>query len=149
MSTSNSGAPPQPPAKSGFLHALRPGYHETDQSGIIHHSVYLRWFEDARVALMRSRGMDFGALEREDRVGMAVHHADVRYRMPARFDEALEVEVWVGQARRASMRFDYRLWRGEELLCEASIGIACIDLDGMHAIRIPEKVRRGCMDEVV
>ena len=65
-----------PEPRSGFLLAFRPRYHETDQSGIVHHSVYLKWFEDARVALFRSRGMNFGELERVDRVGMAVHHAD-------------------------------------------------------------------------
>lgn len=29
-----------------------PFYYETDQMGIIHHSNYIRWFEEARVALL-------------------------------------------------------------------------------------------------
>ncbi|MFT5354074.1 MAG: acyl-CoA thioester hydrolase [Polyangiales bacterium] len=134
-----------PPARSGFLHAFRPRYHETDQSGIVHHSVYLKWFEDARVALFRARGMNFGELERVDRVGMAVHHADVRYKLPARFDDEIEAEVWLGEVKRATLRFDYRLWRGEELLSEAKISIACIHLDRMRAIRVPDAVRRCCI----
>ncbi|MEM6957398.1 MAG: thioesterase family protein [Myxococcota bacterium] len=136
----------EPPPRSGFLHSLRAAYHETDQSGIVHHSTYLKWFEDGRVALFRDRGMDFRQLEVEARVGMAVHHADVRYRLPARFDDALDLEVWVGELRRASVRFDYRLWRGETLLADARIGIACIHLDRMSAIRIPEAVARCCTE---
>ncbi len=29
-----------------------PFYYETDQMGIIHHSNYIRWFEEAQVALL-------------------------------------------------------------------------------------------------
>ena len=134
----------EPAAKSGHLLPFRPRYHETDQSGIVHHSVYLRWFEDGRVEMMRERGLDFPKLEIEDRVGMAVHHIDIRYRLPARFDEALVIETWVGQLKRASIRFDYRLWRDDVLLADARVGVACINLDSMHAIRIPPAVSAVC-----
>ena len=32
-------------------------YYETDQMGIIHHSNYLRWFEEARADLMEQVGL--------------------------------------------------------------------------------------------
>lgn len=89
--------------------------------------------------------MNFGELERVDRVGMAVHHADVRYKLPARFDDEIEAEVWVGEMKRATLRFDYRLWRGDDLLSIAKIHIACIHLDRMRAIRVPDAVRRCCI----
>lgn len=125
-------------------HHVRAGYGDTDQSGIVHHAVYLRWLEDARVSMWRERGMVFRALERDERVGMAVHDLRVRYRHPARFDDALEIEAWVGELRRASVRVDYRVWRADELLAEAEVTLACIDLDRMRAIRIPEAVRACC-----
>ncbi len=126
-----------------FTHPVRPGYGDTDQSGVVHHAVYLRWYEDARVAFLRSRGADFAALEAE-RVGMAVHRADLQYMLPARFDDELRVEVGVGELGRARLRFDYHVRRGDDLLSEARIHIACIHLDRMRAIRIPESVRRCC-----
>ena len=42
-----------------YLHHVRTGYGDTDQSGVIHHAVYLRWLEDARVGWLRERGADF------------------------------------------------------------------------------------------
>ena len=31
-------------------------YYETDQMGIIHHSNYIRWFEEARMDMMEQMG---------------------------------------------------------------------------------------------
>lgn len=36
-----------------------PFYYETDQMGIIHHSNYIRWFEEARVALLVHLGFPY------------------------------------------------------------------------------------------
>ena len=38
-------------------------YYETDQMGIIHHSNYLRWFEEARADLMEQVGLGYNKLE--------------------------------------------------------------------------------------
>jgi len=41
----------------GFLAVrLRVRYAETDQMGVVHHSVYPVWFESARTALSRQSG---------------------------------------------------------------------------------------------
>ena len=38
-------------------------YYETDQMGIIHHSNYIRWFEEARTDLLEQIGMGYDTLE--------------------------------------------------------------------------------------
>ena len=38
-------------------------YYETDQMGIIHHSNYIRWFEEARSDLMRQMGIGYEEME--------------------------------------------------------------------------------------
>lgn len=40
-------------------------YYETDQMGIIHHSNYIRWFEEARVNLMEQLGLGYDIMEQE------------------------------------------------------------------------------------
>lgn len=34
-------------------------YYETDQMGIIHHSNYIRWFEEARIDYMNQIGLTY------------------------------------------------------------------------------------------
>ena len=40
-------------------------YYESDQMGVIHHSNYIRWFEEARTAFMDDRGYTYARLEHE------------------------------------------------------------------------------------
>ena len=39
-------------------------YYETDQMGIIHHSNYIRWFEEARIDFLEQIGLPYDEMER-------------------------------------------------------------------------------------
>mgnify|MGYP002547467221 CR=1 FL=1 len=41
------------------MYTHRVQYYETDQMGIVHHSNYIRWFEEARVDLIEQAGLPF------------------------------------------------------------------------------------------
>ena len=41
----------------------RANYYETDKMGIVHHTNYIRYFEEARIDLMRQVGCDCRTLE--------------------------------------------------------------------------------------
>ena len=121
-------------------HPLRVGYADTDQGGVVHHSVYFRWMEQARVELLRANGVDYRSLEYDRKMALPVADAHIKYRRPAHFDEELEVECRIGKLGRASIRFDYRVLRGEELLTEAEITLACIQLPSGKLRSLPELV---------
>ena len=38
-------------------------YYETDQMKIVHHSNYIRWFEEARIYWMEKMGMPYNKME--------------------------------------------------------------------------------------
>ena len=40
-------------------------YYETDKMGIVHHSNYIKWLEEARVEMMREMGYSFKSLEEQ------------------------------------------------------------------------------------
>jgi YbgC/YbaW family acyl-CoA thioester hydrolase len=90
---------------------------------------------------MRARGIDYRRFELEVGKGLPVTEARVRYKRPARFDDELEVETWVPVVNRAKIRFDSRIWRGTELLCEAEITCACVRLDEMRICSMDERIR--------
>ncbi len=137
----------EPEHGSQIVHRFFASYGETDQSGIVHHAVYLNWLEDARTALWRGR-MPFAQIEREQRITMAVTTANLRFRRPARFDDDIAVECWVQRIQGARITTRYRVWRQkpepEELLVEAEVVLACIDLNRMRPVRVPEDVLKHC-----
>ena len=46
-----------------FMYLRKAQYHETDQMGFIHHSNYIKWMEEARVAFMDQIGMGYAEVE--------------------------------------------------------------------------------------
>lgn len=49
------------------IHAYehRAQYYETDQMGCVHHSNYIRWFEEARTDLLNQAGFSYKRMEKE------------------------------------------------------------------------------------
>ena len=48
-------------------------YYETDQMGIIHHSNYIRWFEEARIDFMNQIGLTYKTMEKEQSSSKYLH----------------------------------------------------------------------------
>lgn len=65
-------------------------YYETDKMGIVHHSNYIRWFEEARIDFMRRAGLDCAALESRG-IMIPVTGVEAKYRSSIFFDEEVEV----------------------------------------------------------
>lgn len=129
------------PDPSRFRLAVRVQYVDTDQGGVVHHAAYLRFLEAARVELLRDRGIDYRRFELEQGKALPVVEARLRYRRPARFDDTLSLETWVGAINRAKIRFDSRVWRAEELLCDAEITCACVLLDEQRVCSMDPMLR--------
>lgn len=115
---------------------------ETDLMGIVHHGNYLQYFEAGRVAWFKSRGATF---DRWEGVQLPVVEARLRYRKPARFDDDLVIETWVSERKQASVRFSYRILRGQEILCEGDTLLACVG-SGLQPRRFPEFLRKVLED---
>jgi acyl-CoA thioester hydrolase len=94
---------------------LRVRYGDTDQMGFAYYANYLRWFEIGRAEMLRALGMSYRAVE-EAGVSLPVLEAWCRYAEPARYDDALTIETGVLALGRASVRFGYRVVRGERVL---------------------------------
>ena len=81
-----------------FSHRIRVRFAETDAMGIVHHSRYLPYFEEARVAYLRHVGHPYHEVRAEG-IEMAVLEAFVQYRKPLEFDDVCDVHVTIAVAR--------------------------------------------------
>jgi acyl-CoA thioester hydrolase len=108
---------------------VRVRYAETDQMGVAYHSNYLIWFEVGRVEFIRQLGLDYKRMEIEEGCGIAVVHVDVRYRVPARYDDELVIQTRLVAARGPVVRFGYEIVRAADgvLLCEGETGHVVVD----------------------
>ncbi|HBY93039.1 MAG: acyl-CoA thioesterase [Ardenticatenaceae bacterium] len=87
---------------------FRVRYAETDQMGIVHHSVYFIWFEEARSDFMRARGSSYAEFERAGLL-LPLSGASARFLAPARYDQPVTVRVWVERLRSRTLTFGYEV----------------------------------------
>jgi acyl-CoA thioester hydrolase len=121
---------------------VRVYYEDTDFSGVVYHASYLRFMERGRTELLRARGVSQGtslSAEPGDRFGFAVRAMTIDFRRPARMDDLLTIETQVVEIGGASMELAQRVTRGDDLLVEATVRIACV-VDG-RPCRIPAAIR--------
>lgn len=115
-----------------------PRYAETDQSGVIHHTVYPVWFEMARTELLRVNGLAYSDLEKAG-VYFVVAELTCKYKRPAFYDETLELTATCTKITSARVEHTYVLKRKSTgiILVEGTTILACVDVDG-KVRRMPE-----------
>ena len=110
---------------SEFLLPLRVYIEDPDAGGIVSYVTYLKFMDRARTEFMRQQG--YGKTAIFDETAMfVVASSNVRYLGSATLDDELQVSARPVKVRRASIVFEQRVLRGEQVLCEAEIKIACV-----------------------
>ncbi len=116
-----------------FTWPIRVYYEDTDASGVVYHARYLHWFERARSEWLRAKGRSHRQLTEQFGAAFTVASVEIRYRQPARLDEALQATVRVAQYGRASLVFEQQLLRPQQPqipLATALVKVACVDTLG-------------------
>ncbi len=67
-------------------------YYETDKMGIVHHSNYIRWFEETRVDILNQAGLPFEKVE-EQGILSPVLGVECEYKLPFRFNDLFFIKA--------------------------------------------------------
>jgi len=109
---------------------IRVIYGDTDQMGVVYYGNYLRFFEAARSDFLREKGARWRDVESRHGVYLPVIEAKVNYKRPAFYDDMLVIETALAELGRASLRFEYKVLRGDDLLASGHTLHACVDKQG-------------------
>jgi acyl-CoA thioester hydrolase len=108
---------------------IRVRYAETDRMGLLHHANYLVYFEQGRTELLRQSGRSYKDVEDEG-FFLVLVKMEVRYRLPARYDDVLTLRTTVTRTTQVRIEHRYELLREGVLLAEGSSTLACVDREG-------------------
>ncbi len=125
---------------SEFIWQVRVYYEDTDAGGVVYYANYLAYMERARSEWLRTLGFDNQTLADRQGVVFAVRRASIDYLQPARLDELLDVSLMLKKRGRASLLFEQQVRRGDELLCQGEILLACVDVNSFKATAIPQTI---------
>jgi acyl-CoA thioester hydrolase len=113
-------------------------FYELDPYGHVNHSVYIQYFEAARVEWLTEVGFPLEQLQ-ADGIQIVVTELNTRYLGSAGPSDRLTIQSELAELRRASMSFRQQIWRGDELLVEQRISAAITNLAG-RPIRVPAEL---------
>jgi acyl-CoA thioester hydrolase len=132
---------PTPPP---FRLPVRVYWEDTDAGGVVFYANYLKYFERARTEWLRSLGHEQERLRLQTGAMFVVTETTVRYRLPARLDDLLQITVQVAHAGRAQLTIAQQAWRatsqGEVLLAQGTIRLGCVDAGTFRPQRVPTAI---------
>ena len=83
-------------------------YHETDQMGVIHHSNYLKWLEEARIYFLDECGLSYRKME-EIGIISPVYEISLQYKYPVKFDETVKIYLELTKYTGVRFEFNYKI----------------------------------------
>lgn len=92
-----------------FVYRRKAQYHETDQMGIIHHSNYVKWMEEARVAFLDQIGLGYGKVEKLGIVSPVVS-ISAEYKRQVCFGDEIEIRVEVQKYNGVALELKYEFY---------------------------------------
>jgi acyl-CoA thioester hydrolase len=101
-------------------------YGDCDSMSIVYYSNYLKLFEIGRTELLRELGTTYREVE-ERGFFLPATEAYLKYIKPALYDDLLKIKTMIGFVKRASSRFDYTIYRGEDIIVQGYTIHACLN----------------------
>ena len=83
-------------------------YYETDQMGIVHHSNYIRWFEEARTDFMEQLGMGYDEMEKEG-ILSPVLEVEATYLRMVRFGDTVTITTRIKEYNGIKLTVAYEI----------------------------------------
>lgn len=129
------------PNDVAFTIPARVYYEDTDAAGVVYYANYLRYCERARTEWLRALGFEQREMLNELRTVFVVRSVQADYLAPARLDDALSIVTRLARLGRASLVFAQSVLRGEQVLFDSRITIACVNAASGRPTPIPTALR--------
>lgn len=112
-------------------------YYETDQMKIVHHSNYIRWFEEARIAYMADAGLPYSLME-EKGIMIPVLSVSCEYKKPVKFDQQVQIFLKIAKFTGTKLIIEYEVRdkATESLHITGSSGHCFVNADTFRPVRL-------------
>ncbi len=124
-----------------FTWTIRVYYEDTDTCGIVYYANYLKFFERARTEWLRSVGFEQQEMAEERGLRFVISRLECEFKLPARLDDLIELDVRVTRLGSASMVFEQSATRDGAVLATARVRVGCIQSDTFAPAPLPPELR--------
>ena len=104
-------------------------YYETDKMGIVHHSNYIRWMEEARIDFLDQIGWNYKVME-DNGIISPVTSVESKYKCNTVFGDVISIEVGVEEFKGIRLKLRYVMRKGDVVVNEATSEHCFLDMEG-------------------
>jgi len=94
-------------------------YYETDAMQIVHHSNYIRWFEEARIAYLEQANFGYDKIEARGLL-IPVLSASCEYKQSVRFGETVIIITKIKNFNGLKFQIEYEVYSQDRSILHAS-----------------------------
>ncbi|MEH6571245.1 MAG: tol-pal system-associated acyl-CoA thioesterase [Halioglobus sp.] len=122
-----------------FSLPIRVYIEDTDAGGIVYYVNYLKFMERSRTEYMRAQGFDKNFIFNSDLM-FVVRDVSVQYLQPAVLDDELLATARISHISGATMTMEQSVRRGQDVLAQGEVKIACVETTRLKPRRIPKEM---------
>jgi len=115
-------------------------FYETDAQGIVHHSNYPRYFEEARGYWLEKNGYPYHIVRQNLNVDIVLLELNVIYKKPLFFGDSFKIDTTIIPVNRFYFLFEYLMYKEGTLICTGKTKHCCIDKEEKKLISIPQEL---------
>ena len=121
-----------------YHYKRRVEFADTDLAGIVHFARYACFAEEAEHEFLRSLGLSVHTPAGDHSIGFPRLSSRIEFKEPMRFEDELDVHIWVGRKRLKSLTYQFKILREGRVAAFGEVGVVCCILrPGGHAEATP------------
>ena len=114
-------------------------YEDTDASGRVYHSNYLKYLERARTNLIYKSKYSHEILLKKFNIFFVVKKCTINFIKPAFFEDTIEVVTFLNEVSKVKINFYQKIFKQKEILVDAQVLVIPINKLG-KIVKLPDEL---------
>jgi acyl-CoA thioester hydrolase len=115
-------------------------FYETDAQGIVHHSNYPRYFEEARGHFLELNKYPYHLVRNELGIDIVLLELNIKYRKFLQFGDTFKIKTKVNLENKYYFNFEYEVIKKNSIICTGYTKHCCIHKNSKKLTSIPKEL---------
>ena len=116
-------------------------FYETDAQGVVHHSNYPRYFEEARGYYLEKVGYPYEKVRNDLLTDIVLLELQISYKKPLYFGDSFEINFDISEMDRFFFSFEYSVLKENTVIATGRTRHACLNRKTGKIVSIPHVLR--------